>query len=87
MFSLREVLDKRVHKLAPLSESMVGKVIIWSAFTSNSTDRAYVIENFIQEDDNILFEIAVLLGDVAVPIQNHSEYSLESEILIATVHD
>jgi hypothetical protein len=49
--------------LITLYDSMVGEVIIWPSFTSTSKDSQYVIQRFLQCDDNsedcdgILFKI------------------------------
>jgi hypothetical protein len=70
-------------KLIPLYESMIEEVIVWSSFTSTSTDRDSVIEHFITGNDSILFEILLHPGDAAVCIEDHSEVPSESEVLIA----
>jgi hypothetical protein len=70
-------------RLAPLYESMIDEVIVWSGFTSTSTNRAYVMRQFIKDEDSILFEIALHPGDVAVSMRQYSVILLESEILIA----
>jgi hypothetical protein len=71
------------RQLAPLYESMIDEVIIWSGFTSTSTDRDSVIKGFIKNEDSILFEIALHPGNVAICIADHSVIPSESEILIA----
>jgi hypothetical protein len=70
-------------RLAPLYGSMINEVIVWSSFTSTSTNRAYVINHFIKNEDSILFEIALHPGNVAVSIKQYSAIPSESEILIA----
>jgi hypothetical protein len=70
-------------KLIPLYHSMIGEVIVWPSFASTSTDRDYVIERFITDEDSILFEILLRPGDSAVSIQACSEFHRESEISIA----
>jgi hypothetical protein len=70
-------------KLIPLYHSMVGEKIVWSSFTSTSTNRDYVIENFITGEDSILFEIVLHPGDIAACIEDYSRFDYESEVLIA----
>jgi hypothetical protein len=70
-------------RLAPLYESMIDEVIVWSSFTSTSTDRDHVIEHFVKNGDGILLEIALHPGNAAISIEEHSVHQLESEILIA----
>jgi hypothetical protein len=70
-------------RLAPLYESMIDEVIVWSGFTSTSTNRVYVIHNFMKGKDSILFEIELHPGDVAICISEYSAIPSESEILIA----
>jgi hypothetical protein len=70
-------------RFAPLYESMIDEVIVWSGFTSTSTNRAYVIHHFIENEDSILFEIALYIGNVAIYMRNYSVFPSESEILIA----
>jgi hypothetical protein len=70
-------------RFAPLYESMIDEVIVWSGFTSTSTDRDYVINHYITNEDSILFEIALHPGNVAISIQDYSDFPSESEILIA----
>jgi hypothetical protein len=62
---------------------MIDEVIVWSSFTSTSINQAYVIKHFMQDEDSILFEIALHSGDVAISIQEYSAVPSESEILIA----
>jgi hypothetical protein len=71
------------QRLASLYASMIDEVIVWSSFTSTSTDQRYVIKHFIQDEDSILFEIALHPGNVAVCIRDYSVFRGESEILIA----
>jgi hypothetical protein len=70
-------------RLAPLYYSMIDEVIVWPSFTSTSKSRDVVIENFIEDEDSILFEIVLHPGDIACCIRDYSEYENESEILIA----
>jgi hypothetical protein len=67
---------------AALYESMIDDVIVWSGFTSTSTNRAYVIRHFLKNEDSIPFEIALHPGNVAIDVKKHSIYRVESEILI-----
>jgi hypothetical protein len=69
----------------PLYQSMIGEVIVWPSFTSTSTTREYVINQFITGSDSILFEILLHPGNVAVFIENYSDYASESEVLIAAL--
>jgi hypothetical protein len=69
--------------LLPLYESLIGEVIVWPSFTSTSINRNFVISRFIKGEDSMLFEISLHPGDVAVAIDEHSDYARESEILIA----
>jgi hypothetical protein len=64
-------------------ESMIGDVVVWCGFTSTSTDRDYVVNEFITDDDCVLFEIELHPDDVAVFIERDSEYEFEREVLIA----
>jgi hypothetical protein len=73
---------KQASEAAPLYESMIGDVVVWRGFTSTSTNRDYVVHNFITDDECLLFEIVLHPGDVAVMIQEHSDYQSESEVLI-----
>jgi hypothetical protein len=67
----------------PLYQSMIGEVIVWPSFTSTSTNQQYVINHFITGSDSILFKILLHPGNVAVHIENYSDYASESEVLIA----
>jgi hypothetical protein len=69
--------------LVPLYESMIGEVIVWPGFTSTSTDRDFVILQFIRKEESMLFEISLHPGDVAVAIHEYSDHENESEVLIA----
>jgi hypothetical protein len=68
---------------------MIGEVIVWRSFTSTSRNRETVIHQFIQKDDKtapldgILFEIELHPGDIAADIARDSDFSYESEVLIA----
>jgi hypothetical protein len=70
-------------QLAPLYESMIGEIIVWSGFTSTSTDRDCVINRFMKDEDSILFEITLHPGNVGIYISNYSAIPQESEVLIA----
>jgi hypothetical protein len=70
-------------KLGPLYVSMIDEVIVWPSFTSTSTNRTFVIDHFITDEDSILFEIQLHPGAVAVLIQDCSAAPSESEYLIA----
>jgi hypothetical protein len=76
-------IQQHGRMLAPLYESMIGEVIVVPGFTSPSTDRNLVIPRFITDEDSLLFEILLHPGDVAAAIHDCSEYTEESEILIA----
>jgi hypothetical protein len=77
-------IEQRGKILGPLYESMVGEVIVWPGFTSTSTDRELVIRQLINGEDNLLFEIQLHPGNVAVAMSDYSVSQDESEILIAT---
>jgi hypothetical protein len=62
---------------------MMGEVIIWSSFTSTSTNRNCVIKRFMKNKDSILSEIAFYPGNIAVSMKPYSVTPFESEILIA----
>jgi hypothetical protein len=70
-------------KLADMFESMIDKFVVLPSFTSTSIDRQIAIRNFVGTGDGILFEITLHPGDIATPIEDHSMYGYESEILIA----
>jgi hypothetical protein len=70
-------------ELVALYESMIGEAIVWSGFTSTSTDVDYVIQTFVGGPDSILFEIELHPGDIAAMIKEYSEYRQESEVLVA----
>jgi hypothetical protein len=70
-------------KLVPLYYSMIGEVIVWSSFGSTSFELELVIDEFIIDDDSILFEILLRPGDAAVRICDHSRFTDEFEVLIA----
>jgi hypothetical protein len=65
-----------------LYASMIGGVVVWPGFTSTSRDRNYVLSTFATNDCCVLFEIELHPGDIAVEIQDVSEYQDEREILI-----
>jgi hypothetical protein len=50
---------------------------------STSLDRNLVISRFINDEDSLLFEISLHVGDSAVVISDFSVYEDESEVLIA----
>jgi hypothetical protein len=62
---------------------MIDEVIVWSGFTSTSTNRNYVIGQFIKNEDSILFEIVLHPGNVAICISEYSAIPSESAVLIA----
>jgi hypothetical protein len=66
-----------------LYESIIGDVVVWPGFTSTSTNRGYVLDHFITDDNSLLIEIELHPRDVAVMIKDYSEYELEGEVLIA----
>jgi hypothetical protein len=76
-------IPNRGKILMPLYESMIDEVIIWPGFTSTSLDRDKVIDDFINGEDSLLFEILLHPGDVAVRIDTFSVHPDEKEILIA----
>jgi hypothetical protein len=76
-------IRKNGRMLMPLYESMIDDVIVLPGFTSTSTDREVVIDNFIDDEDSLLFVISLHPGDVAVDIRNFSACETENEILIA----
>jgi hypothetical protein len=76
-------ISSKGTQFAPLYESMIDEVIVWSGFTSTSTDRDCVIQSFIKNENSILFKITLHAGDSAALISEYSEYRFESEILIA----
>jgi hypothetical protein len=45
---------------------MIGEVIAWSRFTRTSMKQESVIENYIADEDSILFTILLHHGDAAV---------------------
>jgi hypothetical protein len=71
------------QKLIPLYHSMIGEVIVWSSFTSTSMHRECVIDQFITDEDSILFEILLHPGDAAACVWDYSRFSSELEVLIA----
>jgi hypothetical protein len=52
--------------------SKIGEVIVWAGFMSTSRDRDYVLKTFITNEDSVLFEIEVHLGDLSVNIERQS---------------
>jgi hypothetical protein len=70
-------------QLIPLYHSMIGEVIVWSSFTSTSLTPESAINNFITDEDSILFEISLHPGDTATRIWDHSRFTNEYEVLIA----
>jgi hypothetical protein len=68
--------------LALLYASMIGGVVVWPGFTSTSSDRNSALGSFATDDNCVLFEIELHRGDIAVEIQDVSEYQDEREILI-----
>jgi hypothetical protein len=72
-------------RLVSLYESMIGEMIVWPGFTSTSTERDCVLEEFILDEDSMLFEITLYPGSVAVDLHRSqiSAHEYESEILIA----
>jgi hypothetical protein len=71
------------YAFVQLYESIVGDVVVWPGFTSTSTDRDSVLNRFITDENSILFEIALHPGDVAVRIDEYSDFRSEREVLIA----
>jgi hypothetical protein len=67
--------------LASVYESMIGEMIVWVEFTKASVCRDSEIEDLINGNDGILFEILLHPGAVAVRIPECS--AVNSEILIA----
>jgi TPR repeat protein len=68
--------------LGMLYESTIDDVIIWPEFTSTFTDRDYVLNSCITDEDCILFEIELHPGDVAVLIEQRAEHQSGNEVLI-----
>jgi hypothetical protein len=62
---------------------MIGNVVVWPGFTSTSIDCNSVLRSFIHNEDSVLFKIDLHPGDVAVRIEEYSEYGSEQEVLIA----
>jgi hypothetical protein len=71
------------YESVQLYESIVGNVVVWPGFTSTSTDRDYMLNHFITDENSVLFEIELHPGDVAVMIEEYSDFQLEREVLIA----
>jgi hypothetical protein len=71
------------NDLLQVYESIIGRVFVWPAFTSTSTDRDLVLRHFTTEDEGILFEIELHPGDIGASIRDYSQYQDEHEILIA----
>jgi hypothetical protein len=66
-----------------LYESMIDDVVVWCEFTRAFTDRDYVMNELITDDDFVLFEIELHPGDVAVLIEGSSDDQIGDEFLIA----
>jgi hypothetical protein len=78
-------MPSRGSELAPLDESYIDRVIIWTGFTNTSLDLQYVINEFVRSPQGILFEITLHPGAVATNISSYSAYLAESEVLIAAM--
>jgi TPR repeat protein len=76
-------IDCGASNLVPLYLSMRGDIIVWPGFTSTSTDQDLVKTQFIKNHDSILFEISLPADAQAVCLNDDSEHSSESEVLIA----
>jgi hypothetical protein len=70
------------YKFVQLYESIIGDVVVWPAFTSTSTDRNSVLNQFVSDESSILFEIFLHPGDVAARIVADSAHESEREVLI-----
>jgi hypothetical protein len=70
------------ERLAPLYESMIDEVIIWSCFRSTSTGRDYAIHHFSEFEDGIIFDTALHPGNCAISISEYSVKPTESGVLI-----
>jgi hypothetical protein len=62
---------------------MMGDIVVGLGFTSTSMDRNPVLQSFIHNEESVLFEIELHPGDVAVQIEQYSEYGSEREVFIA----
>jgi hypothetical protein len=62
---------------------MIHDLVVSRGVTSTSAGRSYVLDHCIQGERGLLFEIALVPGDAAVRIRQHSEHQMEPEVLIA----
>jgi hypothetical protein len=73
----------RGGQLAPLDKSTIDEVIAWSCFTSISTGRGSVIQQFMKSEHRVLRQILLHPGHVARCIADYSVCRSKSETLIA----
>jgi hypothetical protein len=76
---------EQCYEFVPLYKSIAGNVVFLPRLTSTSTDRNYILNHFITDENSVLFEIELHAGDMAVRIEEYFNFRLEREFLITAL--